>query len=89
MRRSESEKAADALIAGAGHLNWNPQLFVGVIMAASPAVQRMIMYTVKELVKVYLENARDPHLRYRTDPVAQKYAEEAESLDLTEFDQPW
>jgi hypothetical protein len=89
MKRSESEKAADALIAGAGHLNWNPQLFVGVIMAASPAIQRMIMYTAKELIRTYLENARNPHLRYRTDPEAAKYAEEAESLDLTEFDRPW
>lgn len=89
MRRSESEKAADALIAGAGHLNWNPQLFIGVIMAASPAVQRMIMYTVTELIRVYLENGRNPHLRYRTDETAVEYAEEAEDLDLTEFDRPW
>jgi hypothetical protein len=89
MARSESEKAAEALTAGAGNLNWNPQLFIGVIMASPPAVQRMIMYTVVELIKCYLENARNPHLSYRTDPVAAKYAEEAESLDLTEFDRPW
>ncbi len=89
MSKSESEKAANALIAGAGHLDWNPQLFIGTIMAASPAIQRMIMYTMVELIKCYLENSRNPHLRYRTDPIGAEYAEDAESLDLTEFDKPW
>lgn len=89
MRRSESEKAADALIAGAGHLNWNPQLFIGTIMAASPAIQRMIIYTAVELIKIYLQNAKNPHLRYRTDPVAEEYAEELDPVDLTGFDRPW
>lgn len=89
MAKSESEKVADNLIDGASKLTWNPQLFIGTLMEAPPAIQRIIMHTMIEFIKCYMINARNPHLRYRTDPEAAKYAEEVESLDLTEFDQPW
>lgn len=89
MAKSESEKAAEHLISGASMLTWNPQLFIGAILEASPAVQRVIMHTVVELAKCYLINYRNPHLRYRVGPDAAEEAEKIEALDLTEFDQPW
>jgi hypothetical protein len=86
MKRSPSEKPADALIEAINRLDWNPYLFAGSLMDQHPIVQRRIVDAFVIFLKNYRQNHSVPELQYRTDAQA---AQIAESIDLTEFDQPW
>jgi hypothetical protein len=86
MKRSPSEKPADALVEAINRLDWNPHLFAGLLMEQPIVVQRRIVDACIIYLQMYQRNAQNPHLSYRTDPAA---AEMIEAVDLTEFDQPW
>jgi hypothetical protein len=86
MKRSPSEKPADGLVEAINRLDWNPHLFGAVLMDQPIDIQRRIIDAFVIFLKMYQRNAANPHLRYRTDTQA---AEMIESVDLTEFDQPW
>jgi hypothetical protein len=86
MKRSPSEKPADALIDATNRLDWNPYLFAGALMDQPIDIQRRIIDAFVIFLKLYQRNAENPHLRRRTDASA---VEMIDSVDLTEFDQPW
>lgn len=86
MKRSPSEKPAAELVNAINRLDWNPHLFAGALMDQHPAVQRRIVDAFVIFLKIYKRNHSVPELQYRTDEYA---AQIAESVDLTEFDQPW
>ena len=86
MKRSPSEKPADGLVEAINRLDWNPHLFAGLLMDHPIHVQRRIVDAFIIYLKMYQRNAQNPHLHYRTDPVA---TEMIEGIDLTEFDQSW
>lgn len=84
MKRADSEKVADALIDGVNRFDWNPYLFVGILMGQPIDIQRRIVDVFIVYLRTYQRNAQNEHLAYRTDPYA---ASQIESIDLTEFDQ--
>ena len=86
MKRSPSEKPADALIEATNRLDWNPHIFVGTLMGQPLEIQRRIVDAFVIFLKLYQRDAAHPLLKRKTDPVA---VEILESVDLTEFDQPW
>ena len=77
---TRSETAAHGVIDAIQRRDWNPWLFIGVIMA-DHTVHRYFMELALDFIAVYRKNSKNTHLAYRTDPVAAQMVENAIDSD--------
>jgi hypothetical protein len=81
--KSRSEKAGDAIIDAAGHIDFNRYVFAGHLMNQSPEIQTRVVGAFVVYLKLYKHQVEHPNLPLWSDS---RTMEHLDSIDLTEFD---